>query len=132
MSLGDRARHPLITRRAVLLGIAAGSAMLSLPQLACAEDGWGKLVDAAKKEGHVALYSTTWPSFFAASTSLPHPSSAQANCGNESMAEPAAMPSRTARRVIKGCRARSPNDIVLLRGLLTGRRPANGGFQLLL
>jgi iron(III) transport system substrate-binding protein len=57
MSLGDRAPHPLITRRAALLGIAAGSAMLSLPQSARGEDDWGKLVDAAKKEGHVVLYS---------------------------------------------------------------------------
>jgi iron(III) transport system substrate-binding protein len=47
----------LITRRAALLGIAAGSAMLSLQPSARAEDEWGKLVDAAKKEGHVVLYS---------------------------------------------------------------------------
>jgi iron(III) transport system substrate-binding protein len=57
MSLGDRALHSLITRRAALLGIAAGSAMLSLQPSARAEDEWGKLVDAAKKEGHVVLYS---------------------------------------------------------------------------
>jgi iron(III) transport system substrate-binding protein len=50
----DRA---LITRRAALLGLAAGSAMLSVPDLARAEDEWGKIVAAAKKEGHVVLYS---------------------------------------------------------------------------
>ena len=47
----------LISRRAALLGLAAGSAILSAPELARAEDEWGKIVAAAKKEGHVVLYS---------------------------------------------------------------------------
>jgi iron(III) transport system substrate-binding protein len=46
-----------ITRRAALLGLAAGSALLSAPERARAEDDWGKIVTAAKKEGHVVIYS---------------------------------------------------------------------------
>jgi iron(III) transport system substrate-binding protein len=46
-----------ITRRSALLGLAAGSAMLSASDLARAEDGWDKIVADAKKEGHVVLYS---------------------------------------------------------------------------
>jgi iron(III) transport system substrate-binding protein len=57
MSAPDWAGRALVTRRAALLGLAAGSAMLSAPDFARAEDEWGKVVDAAKKEGHVVLYS---------------------------------------------------------------------------
>src|ERR1700753_2712574 len=46
-----------ITRRSALLGLAAGSAMLSASALARAEDGWDKIVAEARKEGHVVLYS---------------------------------------------------------------------------
>jgi iron(III) transport system substrate-binding protein len=46
-----------ITRRAALLGIAAGSAMLTAPEIARAEDEWDKIVAAARKEGRVVLYS---------------------------------------------------------------------------
>ena len=45
------------TRRAALLGLAASSALLSAPDLARAEDDWSKTVEAAKKEGHLVLYS---------------------------------------------------------------------------
>ena len=55
MALADRDRR--ITRRAALLGLAAGSALLSAPDMARAEDDWSKIVEAAKKEGHVVLYS---------------------------------------------------------------------------
>ncbi len=54
MSSPDRA---FVTRRTALLGLAAGSVALSLPDLARAEDEWNKVVEAAKKEGHVVLYS---------------------------------------------------------------------------
>ena len=47
----------LISRRAALLGLAAGSALLSVPPTARAEDEWNKVVADAKKEGHVVLYS---------------------------------------------------------------------------
>jgi iron(III) transport system substrate-binding protein len=57
MSETDRTDHMLVSRRAALLGLAAGAGMLSLPKSARAEDDWGKIVDAAKKEGHVVLYS---------------------------------------------------------------------------
>jgi iron(III) transport system substrate-binding protein len=57
MSSADWDARAFVTRRAALLGLAVGSAMLSLPDLARAEDEWGKTVDAAKKEGHVVLYS---------------------------------------------------------------------------
>ena len=57
MSSADWGDRAFVTRRAALLGLAAGSAMLSLPELARAEDEWGKVVEAAKKEGHVVLYS---------------------------------------------------------------------------
>jgi iron(III) transport system substrate-binding protein len=55
VTLADRDRR--ITRRAALLGLAAGSALLSAPDMARAEDDWSKIVEAAKKEGHVVLYS---------------------------------------------------------------------------
>src|ERR1700761_2750490 len=57
MSLPDWADRTFLTRRAALLGLAAGSAVLSMPDFARAEDDWNKLVEAAKKEGHVVLYS---------------------------------------------------------------------------
>ena len=57
MSSSDRADRAFITRRAALLGLAAGSAALSLPGSARAEDDWSRIVEAAKKEGHVVLYS---------------------------------------------------------------------------
>lgn len=57
MSSADRTGRTFLTRRAILLGLAASSAMLPAPDLARAEDEWGKIVDAAKKEGHVVLYS---------------------------------------------------------------------------
>jgi iron(III) transport system substrate-binding protein len=57
MSPRDREARALITRRAAVLGITAGSAMLSLTALARAEDEWASLVAAAKKEGRVVLYS---------------------------------------------------------------------------
>lgn len=57
MSPQDREARALITRRAAVLGITAGSAMLSLTALARAEDEWTSLVAAAKKEGRVVLYS---------------------------------------------------------------------------
>ena len=53
----DRVGSILVTRRAALLGLAAGSALLSMPDLARAEDEWGAIVAGAKKEGHVVLYS---------------------------------------------------------------------------
>ncbi|MBV9565709.1 MAG: extracellular solute-binding protein [Bradyrhizobium sp.] len=46
-----------ITRRAALLGLAAGSAMVAAPEFARAEDDWNKVVEAARKEAHVVLYS---------------------------------------------------------------------------
>ena len=46
-----------ITRRSALLGLAAGSAILSASDVARAEDSWDKIVADAKKEGHVVLYS---------------------------------------------------------------------------
>ena len=57
MASADRDQRLLVTRRAALLGLAAGSALLSAPDLARAEDDWSKTVEAAKKEGHVVLYS---------------------------------------------------------------------------
>jgi iron(III) transport system substrate-binding protein len=53
----DQDKRILLTRRAALLGLAAGSALLSAPDMARAEDDWSKTVEAAKKEGHVVLYS---------------------------------------------------------------------------
>ncbi len=46
-----------ITRRTALAGLAAGSALAAVPSLARAEDNWNKVVEAAKKEGQVVLYS---------------------------------------------------------------------------
>lgn len=57
MSSSDRDGRALVSRRGALLGLAAGATMLSLPKSARAEDEWSKIVDAAKKEGHVVLYS---------------------------------------------------------------------------
>lgn len=57
MSSDDQVGRALISRRAALLGLAAGSAILSAPELARAEDEWGKIVADARKEGHVVLYS---------------------------------------------------------------------------
>jgi iron(III) transport system substrate-binding protein len=57
MSSADETGRAVLTRRAALLGLAAGSAALSMPELARAEDEWDKLVAAAKKEGRVVLYS---------------------------------------------------------------------------
>jgi iron(III) transport system substrate-binding protein len=57
LSPGDRGKDLFITRRAALLGLAAGSAMLSAPTVARAEDDWNKVVEAARKEGRVVLYS---------------------------------------------------------------------------
>jgi iron(III) transport system substrate-binding protein len=57
MSSMDRAGRVLITRRVALLGLATSSALLSVPDLARAEDDWNKVVEGAKKEGHAVLYS---------------------------------------------------------------------------
>ena len=57
MSSDNSVGRTLISRRAALLGLAAGSAILSAPELARAEDEWGKIVADARKEGHVVLYS---------------------------------------------------------------------------
>ncbi|CAN5491046.1 ABC transporter substrate-binding protein [soil metagenome] len=57
MSVADRAGHSFITRRSALLGLAASSATFALARSAHAEDEWGKIVDGAKKEGRVVLYS---------------------------------------------------------------------------
>jgi iron(III) transport system substrate-binding protein len=53
----DRVRRAFISRRVALLGLAAGSAVLSVPEMARAEDEWDKIVAAARKEGRVVLYS---------------------------------------------------------------------------
>jgi iron(III) transport system substrate-binding protein len=53
----DGTRRASVTRRAALLGLAAGSALLSAPDLTRAEDEWEKTVAAAGKEGRVVLYS---------------------------------------------------------------------------
>lgn len=55
-SENDKAHRTLNTRRTVLLGLA-GSALLSVPHRARAEDEWGKIVAGAKREGHVVVYS---------------------------------------------------------------------------
>ena len=57
MSSRDPFEKALITRRAALLGLAAGSAVLSASTIARAEEAWDGVVTAAKKEGHVVLYS---------------------------------------------------------------------------
>jgi iron(III) transport system substrate-binding protein len=56
-SANDGPGRALITRRAALLGLAAGSAVMSRADMARAEDEWGKIVAGAKKEGRVVLYS---------------------------------------------------------------------------
>src|ERR1700760_4926324 len=82
-----------------------------------------------------ALYSTTWPSFFPSATILSQLSSARARSDADSIAEPAASPSRAERRVMPLPPFPPPDDIVftppLLRGLLPGSRPAHGSLQLL-
>ena len=57
MSLRDPFDRALITRRAALLGLAAGSAALSVSTTARTEEAWDGIVAAAKKEGRVVLYS---------------------------------------------------------------------------
>jgi iron(III) transport system substrate-binding protein len=57
LSPRNRDQRRLLTRREALLGLAAGSAMLSATTMARAEDDWNKIVEAAKKEGRVVLYS---------------------------------------------------------------------------
>ena len=57
MSLRDPFERVLITRRAVLLGLAAGSAVLSASTMARTEEAWDGIVAAARKEGRVVLYS---------------------------------------------------------------------------
>jgi iron(III) transport system substrate-binding protein len=59
MFRSDQINRASISRRAALLGLAAGSAMLAVPDLARAEDEWQKIVTEAKKEGHVVLYSAS-------------------------------------------------------------------------
>lgn len=56
-SSNDETKRALITRRAAMLGLAAGSALLSVPDTARADDDWNNVVAAAKKEGHVVIYS---------------------------------------------------------------------------
>jgi iron(III) transport system substrate-binding protein len=53
----DRDQRRLLTRREALIGLAAGPAMLSASVVARAEDDWNNVVEAAKKEGRVVLYS---------------------------------------------------------------------------
>jgi iron(III) transport system substrate-binding protein len=55
VSSDDRTARALFTRRAALAALAAGSAFLSTS--ARAADEWDGVVSAAKKEGHVVLYS---------------------------------------------------------------------------
>lgn len=57
MFWADRELRIVITRRAALLGLAAGSALLATAEPARAEDDWNKVVESARKEGHVVLYS---------------------------------------------------------------------------
>ena len=57
MSLRDPFERALITRRAALLGLAAGSAVLSASTIARTEEAWDGVVTAARKEGRVVLYS---------------------------------------------------------------------------
>jgi iron(III) transport system substrate-binding protein len=57
LSPSDLNQRRFLTRREALLGLAAGSAMLSASAAARAEDDWTKVVEAAKKEGRVVLYS---------------------------------------------------------------------------
>jgi iron(III) transport system substrate-binding protein len=57
LSPSDRSQRRFLTRREALLGLAAGSAMLSASAAARAADDWSKVVEAAKKEGRVVLYS---------------------------------------------------------------------------
>jgi len=53
----DKLERLLVTRRAALAGLAAGSAWLSTSTMARAAEEWDGVVSAAKKEGHVVLYS---------------------------------------------------------------------------
>jgi iron(III) transport system substrate-binding protein len=57
LSPSNRNQRRFLTRREALLGLAAGSAMLSASAAARAEDDWNKVVEAAKKESRVVLYS---------------------------------------------------------------------------
>jgi iron(III) transport system substrate-binding protein len=57
VSLRDPFERALITRRAALLGLAAGSAVLSASTIARTEEAWEGIVAAARKEGRVVLYS---------------------------------------------------------------------------
>jgi len=56
MSNNNATRHGSITRRSALLGLA-GSALLTASEMARAQDQWSTIVAAAKKEGHVVIYS---------------------------------------------------------------------------
>jgi iron(III) transport system substrate-binding protein len=56
-SSNDETKRALITRRTAMLGLAAGSALLSVPDTARADDDWNNVVAAARKEGHVVIYS---------------------------------------------------------------------------
>jgi len=53
----DPFERALITRRAALLGLAAGSVALSASTIARTEEAWDGIVAAARKEGRVVLYS---------------------------------------------------------------------------
>jgi iron(III) transport system substrate-binding protein len=53
----DPFKRALISRRAALLGLAAGSAALSASTIARTEEAWDGIVAAARKEGRVVLYS---------------------------------------------------------------------------
>jgi iron(III) transport system substrate-binding protein len=57
LSSRDPCEQALITRRAALLGLAAGSAVLSASTIAHTEEAWDGVVAAARKEGRVVLYS---------------------------------------------------------------------------
>ena len=45
-SSNDETKRALITRRAAMLGLAAGSALLSVPDTARADDDWNNVVAA--------------------------------------------------------------------------------------
>src|ERR1700761_825616 len=58
MSRSDRTGRAFRSRRTAMFGLVIGSAAaLVLPDVARAEDDWNKVVEDAKKEGHVVLYS---------------------------------------------------------------------------
>src|SRR5215467_11583747 len=60
-----------------------------------------------------------------------HASSVRAMVETDKAAEPAASPSKAARRVIRALSNGSRKDTALLRRLLAGRGPADRGFELL-